>query len=137
MTFLVDPTVEVFKLLPKTLVELTLAQVDDQFAGTTSKGRNESQNGIVWVALNDVHVQVVQALTHDVEDARGDFAEIGVLVEMLEIIRTTEIGGIHTLGFTFSRTTSSQCRRWPMLVDRVEVTATATESITIAESRDR
>jgi hypothetical protein len=90
----------------------------------------------VRVALNDVHVQIVQALTHDVEDAWGDFAEIGVLVEMLETIRT-EVGEIHTLGFTFSRTTSSQCRRWPMLVDRVEVTATATESMTIAESRDR
>lgn len=38
-----------------------------------------TQDGIMRVALNDTHVQVVQTLAHDVEDAWSNFVEIGIL----------------------------------------------------------
>ena len=50
-----------------------------QLPGTTGKRRNEAQDWVVRVALDDVHVQGVQALAHNVQDAGCDFTEVIVL----------------------------------------------------------
>jgi hypothetical protein len=50
-----------------------------EFPSTTSKRRNLAQYRIVWVALDNSHVQSVKTLDENLHDFRGDFTDIGVL----------------------------------------------------------
>lgn len=51
----------------------------DQIAGTPGKRGDQTKDGVVRVALDDDHVQAVEALAQNGHDAGGDLAKIGIL----------------------------------------------------------
>jgi hypothetical protein len=48
-------------------------------ARTTGQGDDHAEERVLRVAVDDFHVQAVQALAQDLHDSRGDVAHFGVL----------------------------------------------------------